>query len=281
MILSYAAIKKYFVNGFFIFLIFVVVFFVTTQALVRKINTYMLTESLFFLTVDKPDVNISSTISGKVDEIMVRSGDHVREGDVLVRLTDESIKTRMEVLRDVASENLSARTELQLLRARLEEYDVKAPKDGVVYQMLVTRGSSIQSGSIVSILFADDEIRLVGSIRPDQYSLIEKNRGITVFSPRLGQAYTVLFHGVGKIKEDAPIITAEGTEIIQEEKYEISFSLKDEKQGISFIEGERLEMIPDSRDGDHIKPLKRLVRIWNSLILGVDPALILEKNEQK
>lgn len=273
--------KKYFVNGFFIVLIFVAVFFVTTQALVRKINTYMLAESLLFLTVDKPDVNISSTISGKADEILVRSGDHVSEGDVLVRLTDESIETRMEVLRDVASENLSARTELQLLRARLEEYDVKAPRDGVVYQMLITRGSFIQSGSIIATIFADDEIRLVGSIRPDQYSLIEKNRGITIFSPRLGQAYTALFHGVGKIKEDAPIITAEGTEIIQEEKYEISFSLKDEKQGISFIEGERLEVIPDNRGGDHMKPLNRLVRIWNSLILGVDPALILDRNEQK
>lgn len=275
------AMKKHLVNGFFIVLIFVAVFFITTQALVRKINTYMLAESLLFLTVDKPDVNISSTISGKADEILVRSGDHVREGDVLVRLTDESIETRMEVLRDVASENLSARTELQLLRARLAEYDVKAPRDGVVYQMLITRGSFTQSGSIIATLFADDEIRLVGSIRPDQYSLIEKNRGITVFSPRLGQAYTALFHGVGKIKEDTPIITAEGTEIIQEEKYEISFSLKDEKQGISFIEGERLEVIPDSRGGDHMKPLNRLVRIWNSLILGVDPALILDRNEQK
>ncbi len=277
---SFSSIKKYFVNSLYLIIVFVVVFAVATQALVRKINTYTLTESLLFLEVDKPDVSIATTIAGKVDEIFVKSGDHVSEGDILVRLVDETNEERMRVLRGLALQNLSANTELQLLRARAEEYEIRAPRDGTVYEILVAKGSFLQSGTAIASLFADDEIRLVGSIRPDQYPLIEKNRGITVFSPRLGQAYTVLFQGVGKIKEEAPFITADGTEVLQEEKYEISFILKNEEQGIAFIEGERLEVIPSERNQDEAKPVSRLVKIWNSLILGVDPALILDRNEQ-
>lgn len=279
MNVSLMDIKKYLVNSLYIVVVFLVVFFVATQALVRKINTYTLSENLLFLTVDKPDVSISNTIAGKVSEVLVKSGDHVHEGDVLMRLSDESTETRIEVLRAMARENLSANTELQLLQARLDEYEVRAPRDGVIYEILVTKGSFIQGGNTVMTLFADDEIRLIGSIRPDQYPLIEKNRGITVFSPRLGQAYTVLFQGVGKVKEEAPFITAEGTEVVQEEKYEISFVLKDEEQGVSFIEGERLEVVPANRSEERVKPLNRLVSIWNSLILGVDPALLLERTE--
>ncbi len=280
MKISLSAIQKYLVNSLYLIVVFVVVFFVATQALVRKINTYTLTESILFLTVDKPDVSIATTIPGKVSEILVKSGDHVNEGDILVRLTDEANEERIRVLRGVAAQNLSANTELQLLRARTEEYEIKAPRDGIVYEVLVAKGSFLQNGTPIASLFADDEIRLVGSIRPDQYPLIEKNRGITVFSPRLGQAYTVLFQGVGKIKEEAPFITAEGTEVVKEEKYEISFVMKDESEGISFIEGERLEVIPSDRNQDEVKPVSRLVKIWNSLILGVDPALILDRNEQ-
>lgn len=281
MKISFVDVKKYLVNSLYIAVVFVVVFLIATQALVRKINTYTLSENLLFLTVDKPDVNISNTIAGKVDEVLVKSGDHVHEGDVLISLSDESIETRIEVLRENARENLSANTELQLLRARLDEYEVRAPRDGVIYEILVSKGSFIQGGNTVVTLFADDEIRLVGSIRPDQYPLIEKNRGITVFSPRLGQTYTVLFQGVGKVKEEAPFITAEGTEVVQEEKYEISFVLKNEEQGTAFIEGERLEVVPANRDEERVKPLNRLVSIWNSLILGVDPALLLERTEQE
>lgn len=281
MKISFVDVKKYLVNSLYVTVVFVVVFLIATQALVRKINTYTLSENLLFLTVDKPDVNISNTIAGKVDEVLVKSGDHVHEGDVLISLSDESIETRIEVLRENARENLSANTELQLLRARLDEYEVRAPRDGVIYEILVSKGSFIQGGNTVVTLFADDEIRLVGSIRPDQYPLIEKNRGITVFSPRLGQTYTVLFQGVGKVKEEAPFITAEGTEVVQEEKYEISFVLKNEEQGTAFIEGERLEVVPANRDEERVKPLNRLVSIWNSLILGVDPALLLERTEQE
>jgi len=278
---SFSAVKRYLVNSLYLIAVFVVVFFVATQALVRKINTYTLTESILFLTVDKPDVSVATTIPGKVAEILIKSGDHVKEGDVIVKLTDEANEERIRVLRGLAASNLSANTEFQLLRARGEEYEIKAPRDGIVYEVLVAKGSFLQNGTAVASLFADDEIRLVGSILPTQYPLIEKNRGITVFSPRLGQAYTVLFQGVGKIKEEAPFITADGTEVVQEEKYEISFVLKDETQGTSFIEGERLEVIPSDADEEEAKPLNRLVKIWNSLILGVDPALILERNEQR
>ena len=118
MRVSLSDIKKYTVNSLYVIIVFVVVFLVATQALVRKINTYTLSENLLFLTVDRPDVAVATTIAGKVDEVLVKSGDHVREGDVLMRLADETVETRMDTLRVLARNNESARAELQLLRAR-------------------------------------------------------------------------------------------------------------------------------------------------------------------
>jgi hypothetical protein len=271
--------RKYIVNALYLTVVFAAVFLVATQALVRKINTYNLAEKLLFLTVDKQDVNISTTIAGKVEEVRFKPGDHVKEGDIIVRLSDESVAARVEALEDVADDNLSARTELELIKSRASEYDVRATRSGILYEIPVTKGSYVLGGSAIATLFADEDVKLVGSIRPEQYALIEKRRGITVFSARLGQAYIASFEGVGKVKEDAPIIDANGQPQVAQEKYEILFTLRDEEAGASFIEGERLDVIPDDRAGEHLRPVERLTLIWNSLILGVDPNSILERNE--
>jgi hypothetical protein len=271
--------RKYIVNTLYVVVVFTVVFLVSTQALVRKINTYNLAEKLLFLTVDKQDVNISTTIAGKVEEVYFKPGDHVNEGDIIVRLSDESVIARMEALADVAGSNLSARTELELIKSRATEYDVRATRSGILYEIPVTKGSYVLGGSAIATLFADEGVKLVGSIRPEQYALIEKRRGITVFSPRLGQAYIASFEGVGKVKEDAPIIDVNGQPQVAQEKYEILFTLRDEEAGASFIEGERLDVIPDDRAGEHLRPAEQLTLIWNSLILGVDPNSIIERNE--
>lgn len=272
-------VRKYLINGIYFSVVFIAVFLVATQALVRKINTYDLAEKLLFLTVDKQDVNMASTIAGKVDEVRFKPGDHVNEGDVIVRLSDESVASKIKALEAVADENFSAQTELDLLRSRLSEYDIKATRSGTLYEINVSKGSYVLAGGAIATLFADDDVKLVGSIRPEQYTLIEKRRGITVFSPRLGQAFVATFEGVGKVKEDAPIIDANGQPQVPQEKYEILFTLRDEDAGASFIEGERLDVIPDDSASEHLRPAKQLTRVWNSLILGVDPQSILERND--
>ncbi len=95
-------LKKYVVNGFIVVLVFSFAFFVATQALMHKINNYELNKSLLFLTVKKERVEVATTVSGKVEELVVRPGDHVEEGEIVARLRDEGRELKMEALSLVA-----------------------------------------------------------------------------------------------------------------------------------------------------------------------------------
>jgi hypothetical protein len=266
-------------NGGVFLVVFLGAFGIATQALVHKINTYNLTNKIFFLSVDKEDVAVSSTIAGRVTEILVEPGAHVSEGEILVRLVDESLLPKIEALEDVARENLSARTELELIRARAGEYDIRAPRDGVIYQLTATKGSYVQGGTQVATLFADQGVTLVGEIKPQQYALIEKNRGMSVFSPRLGQVYTVYFHGIGRVLEKE--VFSDGKTSQKEEYYEVKFNLANESEGASFIEGERFEVVPEQQKKDRLKPAFQLARLWNGLVLGTDPDILFTRYEEQ
>lgn len=269
--------KKWVYNSVVFSVIFVAAFGIAAQALVHKINTYNLTNKVFFLSVDKEDVMVSSTIAGRVTEIFVEPGAHVTEGELLMRLSDESLLPRIEALRDVARENLSARTELELIRAREGEYEIRAPRAGVIYQITTTKGSYVQGGNQVATLFADQGVTLVGEIKPQQYALIEKNKGMSVFSPRLGQVYTVYFHGIGRVLEKE--IFSNGQNSQKEEYYEVKFTLADANEGSSFIEGERFEVVPEQQKKDQLKPAFQLARLWNGLVLGTDPDILFNRYE--
>jgi multidrug efflux pump subunit AcrA (membrane-fusion protein) len=272
--------KSWSYNGLAFTGVFLVAFAISTQALVHKINAYSLTNKVFFLSVDKDDVVVSSTIAGRVSEILVEPGSHVTEGELLVKLVDESLLARVSALEEVAQENLSARTELELIKARTEEYEIRAPRDGVVYELRVTKGTYVLGGTQVATLFADEGVSLIGEIKPQQYALIEKNRGMSVFSPRLGQVYTVYFHGIGRVFEKE-IFSGNNQTTLKEEYYEVKFKLADEIEGASFIEGERFEVVPEQQKKDRLKPAFALARLWNGLILGGDPDVILNKYEEK
>lgn len=272
-------LKKWIYNGVVFSFVFIVAFAIATQALIHKINTYNLTNKIFFLSADKDDIIVSSTISGRVSEILVEPGSHVSEGELLVKLVDESIIPRIDALKDVASDNLSARTELELIRARSGEYEIRAPRDGVVYTINVTKGSYVQGGTQIAMIFADQGASLVGEIKPQQYALIEKNRGMSVFNPRLGQVYTVYFHGIGRVLEKE--IDSNSRSSIKEEYYEVKFILANESEGASFIEGERFEVVPEQQKKDQLKPAFQLARIWNGLVVGTDPDILLNKYEEK
>lgn len=280
------SIKSFLTNSAYLVVVFVFAFAIATQALMHKINNYELNKSLLFLTVKKERVDVSTSVPGRIEEIMVRPGMHVKTGEIVARLKDESRNFKIAALRDVADQNLSARTELELLLAQEEEYDIRAPRDGVVDHVFSSKGTSAIEGAVILSLYADEDMQLVGNIRPEQYNLIDKHRGISVFNPRLGQAFTASFQGITGVRDDllpdgtkAPAQTADSQ--AKNELYEIRFALNEKEEGASFIEGEKLEIISENIDIEQQKPLYRLARLWNSLILGTDFESLRKYNDEK
>ncbi len=277
------SIKTVVVNGLYLGAAFLFAFMIATQALMHKINNYELNKSLIFLTVKKERVDVSTTVAGRIEEILVRQGSSVKEGEIVARLKDEGRELKIAALRPVAGANLSARTELELLLAQEDEFEIRAPRSGVVERVYSTKGTSVIEGSVLLTVYANDDLELVGTIRPEQYNLIDKHRSISVFNPRLGQAFTASFQGITGVRDDllpdgtsAPV---QNDAVKKNEMYEIRFSLNEEEEGGSFIEGEKLEVISENADVEQLKPLYRLARMWNSLILGTDFDSLRKYNE--
>lgn len=277
------SIKKIIVNGLYLSAAFLFAFMIATQALMHKINNYELNKSLIFLTVKKERVDVSTTVAGRIEEILVRQGTHVKEGDVVVRIKDDVREFKIDALRNVARENLSARTELELLLSQTDAYEIRAPRTGIVEKVNSTKGTSLIEGAVILTVYADDDLQLVGNIRPEQYNLIDKHRSISVFNPRLGQAFTASFQGITGVRDDllpdGTLAPTQNDDSKKNEMYEIRFSLNEKEEGGSFIEGEKLEVISENAEVEQLKPLYRLARMWNSLILGTDFDSLRKYNE--
>lgn len=251
--------KKFFINGLYFTVVLVVALGIATQALARKVNTYEMTKKPLFFSVEKEKIVISNAVTGRVDTVAVNTGQHVKKGDLLVRLVDDSLGQRMSSLEALAEENLSAKTELSSLQAKASDYEMVAPRDGVVYQIQSAEGSYLTMNSPVIILFADSNVKVSGTINQEQYTEIQKNKDLDVYNPRFEQIYKISFEGIGRVQPATSV---------EESRYEVKFRFSDSNEGAAFIDGEGLEVVSKNTDDEATRPSLRVARLWNSLILG-------------
>lgn len=253
--------KNFLVNMLYFGFVIAVAGVVATQSIARKINTYDSNQSPFFLVVDKEEIVLSNSIPGRVDRVYVKAGDHVNKGDLVVKLVDDSLASRITSLESVSEDNLSARTELALLRSRDQEYEIKAPRDGIIYSVDAAEGSYLNNSFPIARLFIDQDVKLTGTLDKRQYAKIQRERELSVFSPRLEQVFKVSFNGVGKVLPG---------QRSDDSRYETFFRFSDPDEGLAFIEGESLEVVSDETNADKEgrRPGSRLADFWNAFILG-------------
>ncbi len=259
MTLNFKIFWKIVLNGFYFSLVFIAAVTIATQALARRVNSYEATKQPLFFSVEKERVIISNSVTGRVDIVAVTTGQHVKKGDLLVRLADDSLAQKLASLESFAEENLSAETELELLRAKASEYEIRATRDGVVYQIQAAEGSYLTMNSPLLILFADNNVKVTGMISQLQYAEMQKNKDLDVFSPRFEQVYSISFEGVGRVQ---PATNYE------ESKYEVKFRFSNPNEGAAFIDGESLEVVSREIEREAVRPSTRITSLWNALILG-------------
>ncbi len=244
-------------NGLYFFIVFVFALAFSTLALVRKVNSYDSTRGPLILHVDKEDIDISNYAPGKVESINVKTGQHIEKGQLILQMSDDATEAKISTLEKVSKENVSARTEVLLLKAQSSQYDIRAPRDGIVYRIDAVEGSYLNPNSSIAKLFADGDIKLTAIVDTRQYTDIQKIKIFEVYSPRLEQTYSVIVEGIGRVI--GPGISNKSS------LYEVHFKFVNPEDGISFIEGEDLEVIAKNND---LSPANMLKKFWNSFILG-------------
>lgn len=259
-------IKEYIINIIYFILIFIFSIAVATQALARKVNTFQTMTSPIFFYVDKQDIAVVATITGQVEELLVSPGQYVDKGELVMKISMSNYDKKIEALEAVADGNLSARTELSILKEKADSFNVYAPQNGVIYKVQVSEGSYVGIGTEVATLFADSDAKLLTYVTPAQYTELQSKPSISVYSKRLEQAFSVKLNGIGKVTDDYQSIGGSNTKRLR--KYELIFQFVNPEDGAVFIEQESLQFINVVSSNNIQRPMERVARLWNALILG-------------
>lgn len=233
-----ASLFKLYLTNFVIYsAIFVFAFAFGLLALSRKVNSFVYSEQPILLNVYKPELVISNSVAGRVKSVNVKAGQRVKQGDLLIEMKDPSTDAKRQSLASVSAQNISALTELRVLEANQELLELRAPQDGVIYQVAVAEGSYLSQNTPAITLHGNDNIKLSSRVSPTEYKQLTSNEEYQAFSPRFGQTYKVIMEGAGRV------IPANQQE---EAKYELQFTFADPYEGPAFIQGEGLQLVSKS-----------------------------------
>ncbi len=249
----------FFINATYFLVVFLAAFSLATLALARKINSYEFSRERLVFNVTKEEMEVSNPVSGRIEKIFVQNGQHVAKGELLIKMSDQELKAKIQSLEQVADSNLSARTEASLLKTQTPFLEIRAPSDGVIYKIQVGEGATLNQNSPLITMFADANVKLFGYVKAQQYDEIQKNKEVEVYSPRFEQSYGVVFEGVGRV------ISATQYDV---SKYEVEFHFRDPNEGPAFIQGEGLEVLKITKQIEVKRPAEVVAKFWNSFIIG-------------
>lgn len=143
------------------------------------------------------EVQLMSEVAGKIVKIFFREGSVVNEGDMLVKINDSELQAQLtreeyrikllqdtelrqkkllekdaisQVEYDISLNELNVtKAEIELINARIEKTEIKAPFSGVVGLKFVSEGSYVTSSTVIASLQNINPIKIDFSI-PEKYA---------------------------------------------------------------------------------------------------------------
>lgn len=238
-------------------LIYLVIFFsvlaVSTMALARKVNRYKTNFNNATFQVKKEVIVLTNPVGGRIERINASSGQQVKQGEILVILSDDSYSSRLNVLEQFAGENLSAKTEAELLRLQENDYIITAPRDGTVKEIELAQGSYIPVNTKLITLYSNEDAKLTTTVDTLALDQIQKTNKLEVFSERLEQSFSIELVGISDTNPDTG-------------EYEVAFKFVEPESSTYFINGETVESVP-VQSADVRRPAEIITDIWNGLII--------------
>ncbi|MEX2513346.1 MAG: efflux RND transporter periplasmic adaptor subunit [Cyclobacteriaceae bacterium] len=177
--------------------------------------------------LSKKNVNISSEVSGRVEEVVAREGMSVRKGQVLVRIDAEAsdrnmeeIEKQLELAATVFEKqerlwNQEIGTEIQYLEAknRMETLQkslasmqvqkdratIRAPFDGTVENLIVRAGELVQPGSSIVNFVGEDDLFIEGDISERYIGILNRGDSVNISFPSINKQFKTKVTAIGRI----------------------------------------------------------------------------------
>jgi membrane fusion protein (multidrug efflux system) len=143
------------------------------------------------------EVDLKSEVDGKITKILFHEGSYVNTGDLLVKINDadlqaqlQSAKSRLELQKeteyrqkkllekeaisqedyDMTANQLQVnQAEVELIKARIDKTEIRAPFSGIVGLKNVSEGSFVNNSTVIASLQNINPIKIDFSI-PERYS---------------------------------------------------------------------------------------------------------------
>jgi membrane fusion protein (multidrug efflux system) len=142
------------------------------------------------------EVYVVSQAAGEINQVFVKIGEVVKKGDVIIQINDFYARQEFEMAKkayeqtrkdytryaDLAGVNAVTQQQLEQLRLQLEgaetkmnsleqrlhDYIVKAPVNGIVNQLFVSRGNATGPGTPVCEIVGGKSVKIEAKINPEE-----------------------------------------------------------------------------------------------------------------
>ncbi len=194
------------------------------------------------------EIEIRSEISGKVEKIFFNEGSRVKKGDILVKVDDSELQAQLlktqyqkklaeekeyrqrlllekEAISrqeyDIALTELNTlEAEIQLIKARIDKTEIRAPFDGVIGLRYVSVGSYISPSVKISTLQDIDTLKLEFSIPEKYIRLVDVGDRVNFKVQGSDKRYSAVIYAVDP-KIDPTTRTLQVRAIFSNKNYEV------------------------------------------------------------
>lgn len=177
--------------------------------------------------LSKKNVNISSELSGRIEEIVTREGMSIRKGQVIAIIDSESverslaeIQTQLELANTIFEKqerlwNQQIGTEIQYLEAKnrketleknlaslqlqKDKSTVRAPFDGTVEELLVRVGELVQPGTPIVNMIGEDDLFIEGDISERYIGILEQGDSVSIRFPSINKSLDTKVTAIGSV----------------------------------------------------------------------------------
>ncbi|MEK7571965.1 MAG: biotin/lipoyl-binding protein [Patescibacteria group bacterium] len=245
-------------NILFFTIVAVLAISVATIALTKKVNEYRAenTNDIHGVVV-KQIVPVLALSDGIVTSIKVKTGDHVKKGQVLVRIDNPMLRSKINSLKEF-KDNVSAQTEAKVAEEELKNLIIVSSVDGIVGEITITEGGPVNDLSKAMEIYSSEHVRFLSELTVEEYQQVQKLQNIKAYSARLNQSFQVKAE---KLKPEA-----EEDKEINAKKLGLYFVFADKSDAASLLHNEDLELKVVTDEDQINKPIDFFVNFWNGLL---------------
>lgn len=252
-------ILVFFLNTLFFLIVVIISIGISTFAITRKINEYNAQYSKNFSgSVVKKTIPVLSFTKGIVKKINIETGDKVKQGEVIITLTNPPLENELKALKEFPS-NASAQTQAKVYEQQIKMLTIISPSNGLAGEINVSEGTAVDEFTKLLTIYSNDNIRFFANLSIDQYQAVQHSSIVNAYSPRLNQSFVINPDNINPNEKKA--VNYEG------KKIGLYFKFKDPQGAVSLLNNEDLSIQIPNKSSDKLNtPIDIIVNFWNYVI---------------